>query len=82
LTGPVGEGGRTAVHRVVEEHEGVMVFKPASKWSAPAIGKKPVPVIVTGVAAVVGPMLGLTPVIVLESDFVPYWRHMRAARPG
>jgi hypothetical protein len=70
LTVPAEEGGSTAVQLEVELQLGTTVSGPTRSMSAPAIGKKPVPVIVTVVEVVVGPADGLTLVMVLDVSSV------------
>jgi hypothetical protein len=82
LTVPADEGRRTAVQTVVETHEGVTVLEPTRSLSAPVIGRKPFPVIVTVVEAVVTETSGLTFLMEVEVSRVAYCQHMRAARPG
>jgi hypothetical protein len=74
--------GRVAVQLVVVVQEAVIVVAPTARWSAPGIGRKPDPVMVTGVEIVLGPLFGETPVMLVVERSVPATKHIWAARPG
>jgi hypothetical protein len=82
VTVPAEEAGSTAVQLELEMQVGTTVLEPTRTMSAPLIGKKPVPVIVTFVEVVVAPVDGVTLSMELDVSSVAYARHMRAARPG
>ena len=74
--------GVTIVHVVVLLHVAATMIVPTLAMSAPAIGRKPVPVTVTVVPPAVLPVFGAMAVTVVDVSFVAYHRHMAAASPG
>ena len=57
-------------------------FEPTIRTSAPLIGKKPDPEIVTRVALLAGPKSGVTRAILLVVSLVAVRPQLSAARPG
>jgi hypothetical protein len=70
------------VHLPVEVHETVISLEPIWSLSAPFIGRKPEPWMVTLVGRVLIPMSGVTRTILVVVNLVAVTPHTRAARPG
>ena len=64
------------MQRTVVVQETVTHFAPTSSRSAPAMGRKPEPVMVTGIEPLLGPSFGETPVMVVVSSLVPVAMHI------
>jgi hypothetical protein len=67
---------------VLLSQDRVINFEPTFNMSAPLIGRKPVPEIVTMVVRLLGPRSGTTRVIMVVVSVVAVSPHTRAASPG
>src|SRR5215469_5591209 len=74
--------GIVIVHLVELLQSAGTIFEPTVASSAPGIGRKPVPKILTVLPPLTGPTLG--PTLVMEAVVfrVAYAAHIRAVRPG